>query len=113
MTSPFTPVCSPNRWLIENESGICDNVRGTTLGAPPEIEYEAVATRALAGELDWIPPAFVYRTGEDMSPEIAVDNFRTSDWRGSVLIPRTSAKLSHRCSVVVYRMGILTMRKQV
>lgn len=51
------------RWLAENESDACDAVRDTTLGLPLDVDYDALKTKALAGEVDWVPPAFVYLDG--------------------------------------------------
>lgn len=48
---------------MENESDACDATRGTTLGLPYEIDYAELKTQALAGEVDWVPPAFTYRDG--------------------------------------------------
>ncbi len=48
---------------MENESNACDAVRDTTLGEPLDVDYDALKTKALAGEVDWVPPAFVYLDG--------------------------------------------------
>ncbi|CAM9610829.1 unnamed protein product, partial [Ectocarpus sp. 12 AP-2014] len=50
-------------WLADNESDACDDVRDTTLGLPLDIDYDALKTKALAGQVDWVPPAYVYLDG--------------------------------------------------
>ena len=52
-----------HRWLVDNESDACDAVRGTTLGLPLDIDYDALKEKALEGEVDWVPPAFTYSDG--------------------------------------------------
>lgn len=51
---------------MDNESDACDNVRGTTLGVPLEVDYDELKTLAAAGDVDWVPPSFVYLDGEDV-----------------------------------------------
>ncbi|CAM9249240.1 unnamed protein product, partial [Hapterophycus canaliculatus] len=51
------------QWLVDNESDACDAVRGTTLGLPLVVDYDELKTQAGAGEVDWVPPAFVYLDG--------------------------------------------------
>lgn len=53
-----------NRWLVDNNSDMCDSVRGTTLGLPFQVDYDELKQQALAGEVDWVPPAFTYKDGE-------------------------------------------------
>lgn len=55
------------RWLVDNESDACDHVRGTVLGEPLDVDYDELKTQAAAGEVDWVPPAFVYLDGEGIS----------------------------------------------
>lgn len=52
------------RWLVEHESDICDPVRGTTNSLPFDVDYEDLQTEARAGNLDWVVPAFTYRSGK-------------------------------------------------
>lgn len=49
---------------MDNESDACDAVRGTTLGLPADIDYDALKEKALEGDVDWVPPAFTYSDGK-------------------------------------------------
>lgn len=55
-----------SRWLVDNKNDMCDAVRDTTLGLPLEIDYDALKEKALAGTVDWVPPAFTYRSGTSL-----------------------------------------------